>query len=214
MTASAAPEPSGYVERTPMVGRSPEELLVRGVYYEFIALTCGHRYSMPLGLYLDPTPKFKVYDGSGLQRLLRGGVRRLLLLSPIDPMLFYESVVHELESRITWGDDGCPIVSHELGSWFYCEPSLVERGSNFDIYECLEFKHLTGVSPPYTRVTGCLVELLVLYTKVKAGVLEGDYLEYARWLKWCIERASRGDVRYVSTAELILQKLREAHGES
>lgn len=207
MTVSAAPEPFGDVERTPMVGRSFEELLVKGIYYEFIAVACGYRYTMPLGVYFEARPRFRVYANSGLYRLLRDGVRVLLLLAPRDPLLFYESLTHRLERVLEWGGDGCPVMSPRLGSWFSCTPTLVEEGLDLDVYECLEFKHVVGTPPPYTRVMGCLVELLVLYTKVKARVIEEGYLEYAKWLRWCIERASRGDPRYVSTAEFILQEL-------
>jgi len=208
MTASAASEPGGGdVERTPNIGRFLA--IERGLYYEFIAFTCGLRYSMPLGIYIDSKPMFRVYRGTGLYRALRGGVKRLLLLSPRDPMAFYESVRHTLESRIEWDSGGCPRVSEDLGLWVSCTPTLISEAPDFDVYVCSEFTYVAGVPPPYTRVMGCLVELLVLYTKARAGVLEAGYVEYARWLKWCVERASRGDSRYVSATEEVLRELEE-----
>ncbi len=213
MTSSAAPESSGE-ERTPKGGRSLEELLLKGLYYEFIAVPCGSRYTMPLGVYNGVKPMFTVYREAGLYKVLRGGVDRLFLLAPYDPLLFYESLTHKLESKIEWGGDGCPITSELLGCWFQCTPKLVIEEAGFDIYECLVFKHVAGVPQPYSRVMGCLVELLVVYTKVKAGVIQEGYLDYARWLRWCIERASRGDPKYVSIANLILQYLEEASGKS
>jgi hypothetical protein len=212
MTGSAAPEPPGE-ERTPNGGRSLLELLPKGLYYEFIAVPCGSRYTMPLGVYNGVKPTFTVYRDSGLYRVLRGGVRELFLLAPYDPLLFYESLTHRLEHVIVWGGDGCPVVSESLGCWFHCTPRLVAEDQGFDTYECSSFKHIAGSPPPYSRVMGCLVELLVVYTKAKAGVLSGGYVGYARWLRWCIERASRGDPRYVSIAELVLQDIERASRE-
>jgi hypothetical protein len=212
MTSSAAPEALGE-ERTPNGGRSLVELLPKGLYYEFIAIPCNSKYTMPLGLYNGVRPSFTVYREAGLYNVLRGGVRELFLLAPYDPILFYESLVHRLESRIEWGADGCPVVSDLLGCWFQCTPVLVVEDPGFDVYECSMFKHISGTPPPYSRVMGCLVELLVMYTKAKVGVAREGYLDYARWLRWCVERASKGDPRYVSIANLILQSLEGATGE-
>ena len=213
MTDSAASD-SLDAERTPNGGRSLEELLPKGLYYEFIAIPCGTRYTMPLGVYNGARQSFRVYREAGLYSILRGGARELFLLAPYDPMLFYESVAHKLESRIEWGSDGCPRVSELLGCWFQCTPALAAVNPGFDVYECSRFKHVAGAPPPYSRVMGCLVELLIVYTKVRAGVAMEGYLDYARWLRWCVERASRGDPRYVSIADLILQDLKRAPGES
>jgi len=213
MTGSAASDAQD-VERTPNGGRSLVELLPKGLYYEFIAIPCGSKYTMPLGVYNGVKQSFRVYRETGLYSILRGGAGELFLLAPYDPVLFYESVVHKLESRIEWGGDGCPRVSELLGCWFQCTPKLAMTDPEFDVYECSRFNHVAGAPPPYSRVTGCLVELLVIYTKVKAGVALEGYLDYARWLRWCVDRASRGDPRYVSIADLVLQDLKRASEES
>lgn len=183
-------------------------MFIRGVYYEFIAIPCGHRYSMPLGLFFGDSPVFRVYAGADLYKILKLNVSRLLLLSPVDPLSFYYSLNHSFESSLEWGVDGCPSLNSMLGAWYSCTPRLVGESMEFDIYECSSFTYLTGAPPPYTRVMGCFIELLILLTKARAGVLEDSFLEYAKWLRWCIERASRGDERYVRVVELILQELR------
>ncbi len=213
MTNSAASEFKSE-ERTPKGGRSLEEFLLKGLYYEFIAIPCNFKYTMPLGIYNGVKPIFTVYREAGLYKILRGSVRELFLLAPHDPIVFYESLVHKLESRIEWGDDDCPKVSEFLGCWFKCYPTLILENRDYDIYECSKFTHVAGVPPPYSRVMGCLVELLVIYTKVKAGVIREGYLDYAKWLRWCIEKASRGDFKYVSTADFILQDLERVTWES
>jgi hypothetical protein len=60
MTDSAASD-SLDAERTPNGGRSLEELLPKGLYYEFIAVPCGTRYTMPLGVYNGARQSFRVY---------------------------------------------------------------------------------------------------------------------------------------------------------
>lgn len=121
------------------------------------------------------------------------------------------SVRHELERRVEWEGD-CPRTTEEAGAWFLCRHSLKERGELYDLYECEELVHLAGSPPPYSRVTGCLVELLLLLTKARAGAVRG-YVEHARWLLWCVERASRGNAKYVGAARDVLQELEALEGE-
>ncbi|MCS7106932.1 MAG: hypothetical protein NZ902_02375 [Acidilobaceae archaeon] len=179
--------------------------MLEDVYYEFIAFPCGVRLSSPLGIF---GRSFKVYKGTSLWRALPRA-SRLLLLSPLDPLAFYDSVRHELELRVEWEE--CPRPHERLGAWYSCMPRLLERGELYDVYRCEEFAHIGGTPPPYSRVMGCLVELLVLLTKARVGAVKG-YLEYARWLTWCVERASRGG-RYAEVARLVLQELEALEGE-
>lgn len=179
--------------------------MLRDVYYEFIAFPCGHRLSSPLGLFGG---SFKAYRGTSLWRALPQ-TRRLFLLSPLDPLAFYESVMHQLELRMEWEE--CPKLDERLGAWYLCTPRLEEEGELYDVYRCEELVHLAGTPPPYSRVMGCLVELLVLLTKARAGAVKG-YLEHARWLAWCVERASRGG-RYAEVARVVLQELEALEGE-
>ena len=181
---------------------------LKGVYYEFIAVTCGRRYTMPLGVLMLEPPRFKVYRGTGLHSILRsGGASGLRLLSPLDPILYYESIEHRLEHNIRWDIDGCPVADDTLGAWFQCNPRMVEETMEYDVYQCQGFQHITGMTPPYSRVQGCLVELLVILTKAEAGVVEDNILDYARWLKWCVERASPVEEKYVVLSKRILRRI-------
>ncbi|MEN2999657.1 MAG: hypothetical protein ABDH61_03695 [Acidilobaceae archaeon] len=179
--------------------------LLGDIYYEFIAFPCSQRLSSPLGLL---GRDFKVYKDTSLWRALPRS-RRLFLLSPLDPLAFYESLRHELELQIEWRE--CPKPDERLGAWYSCAPQLVERGELYDVYRCEELVHVAGSPPPYSRVMGCLVELLVLLTKARAGAVKG-YSEHARWLAWCVERASRGG-KYAEVARVVLQELESLEGE-
>ena len=186
------------------------EQLIKGLYYEFVALPCNDApYSMPLGLLMREEPLFRVYRGTGLYRLLGRGRRPLYLLSPFDPMAFVYSVDHSLERRIEW-EGKCPKVDPSIGAWFHCVAEFMEASDNADLYICRGFKALTRSLHAYSRTYGCLVELLVLKTKVDAGVLGEDSLDYARWLYWCVRRSSPGDERYAGVALSVLQEIERA----
>ena len=186
--------------------------MIEGAYYEFVAFPCGgDRYSMPLGLVWGPN-EFYVYRTAGLfRRLGRSGT--LILLSPNDPLAFARSVDHTLELEASW-DGGCPRPEPAWGAWYRCEYELRSADGEGASYVCRTLERVAGEPPPYSRVYGCLVELLVLLTKARAGVAEPWYLGYARGLKWCVERASRGNGRYVLEAERVLRELEGALGEA
>ncbi len=186
---------------------------VRGVYYEFVAFPCGRKYSMPLGLLYCEKPRFKVYRGTGLWSFLRENVGDLTLLAPRDPLDFHLSLTHRLESEVSWGPDGCPAVDESRGAWFKCTPSLSASSGDYDEYECSSFAHTGGSPPPYSRAMGCFVELLIILSKARAGVVGVDSLSYARWLRWCVGRASPGDERIVRVSDIVLRELEKALGE-
>lgn len=189
------------------------EGLLRGVYYEFIAFPCGAEYSMPLGVFQGEVPEFRVFPGTGLYRLLREGFRDLYLLAPVDPLNFYRSINHEIEGEIRRQGNGCPAPDQSLGAWYYCAASPAGAGEGYDLYLCREFKHLSGCLPGYTRVSGCLVELMVILTKLQAGVAVEGAVGYAEWLNYCVERASRGSDRYVRVSNELLQAIKGLAGE-
>lgn len=180
--------------------------MIEGAYYEFIAFPCGadSRYSMPLGVLWGDNKMFSVYRSAGLLRFLadRG---TLMLLSPSDPLLFAKSVNHTLEHEVEWGPDGCPKLSG-LGGIYTCEYQRLMEGPEKVTFGC-KLTEVEGPHVPYTRAYGCLVELLVLLTKARAGVGESWYVDYARGLRWCVERSTRGLRDYVDTADAILHEL-------
>ncbi len=184
----------------------------RGVYYEFIAFPCGGRpYSMPLGVLFGERPSFRVFEGTGLHGILarRGGL--IYLLSPLDPLLFVESVGHSLERLLAW-EGSCPRVEPSLGSWFSCTAVYERTSGGADFYYCREFRNLSSSLLVYSRTYGCLVELLILKTKAEAGVIGKESLEYARWLYWCVKRSSPGEEKYARVALSILQGIEKALG--
>ncbi|MEB3780493.1 MAG: DUF447 family protein [Desulfurococcales archaeon] len=172
--------------------------MISGFYYEFISFPYGYRYSMPLGILWSKNPTFKVYNNTRLYSILRDNLDNelfnLLLLSPIDPKLYYFSLIHDLEKRINYHNGEHPILDKELGAWYLCKPTFKDSRDKVDIYECKSFKHLIGSPPPYSRAMGCFVELLVVYTKVMAGVKPPFHLKsYLEGLNWCIHRSSPND---------------------
>ncbi len=184
--------------------------MIEGLYYEFIAAPCGSRVTMPLGLVAGQAPVFFVYRGSSLYRALqeRGRVR---LLSPYDPLAFLKSVRHQLEVELAWRE-GCPDVDESLGAWYECNYALREINSEGKSFSCDGLRLIAGKHSPFTRTYGCLVELLVLLTKARAGVWEDWWLPYAEGLVWCVTRSSRGSGPYVVAANEVLQELRALRG--
>ncbi|MEB3844217.1 MAG: hypothetical protein LRS48_00880 [Desulfurococcales archaeon] len=180
-------------------------------YREFIAFPCvsGFKYSMPLGLLLyDSLAYGRVFRGAGLYRLA-GRIDGMLLLSPDDPLLFYKSLKHELENKIKYCGS-CPCPDPRLGSWYSCTPQLYSDTGDFKPLTCTNLKpQLSGLHTitAYSRVYGCLVELLVYCTRVLAGVW-GRSPSVEAYLAGCAIRASRGDRRVVETVSEILQCLR------
>ena len=173
-------------------------------YREFIALTCGHRYSMPLGVLGGAPGFFRVYHGTGLSRIYSGGL--LVLLAPRDPVDFYRSIRHRLELEVEY-ESGCPMPEAGRGSWFTCLGVPVGEAPGYTLYECdgprpLLLTPWTG----YTRAYGCLVELLVLATKALAGVeVPRGHVE---GLAWCIRRSAPGDPGLEEALDWALQALR------
>ncbi len=143
---------------------------VEGVYYETVAFPCGDRYSMPLGVArVGGALYFRVFRGAGLlSRLGDGGSLRLLL--PARPEAFLWSLDHRLESMVEWGGDGCPEPDPSWGAWVACEARGLGWEGDARSYECVGARHLAGYPPGYTRALGCLVEMLVVITKLEAGV--------------------------------------------
>ncbi|MEM1872985.1 MAG: DUF447 family protein [Acidilobaceae archaeon] len=180
--------------------------LREGTYYELICRLCEPGVETPLGLKLEGgRARFRVYS-----RKLRASMReteRLVCLAPVDPLVFYESVV-EGKSVVS-----CSELDSSRGHWLVCKPELVEEREDYDVYACTRLEVVRGASSPYARAYGCLVELLVLLTKARAGVLGAGALEYARWLSWCIERSSSVE-SYVRAARNILELLERALRES
>ncbi|MGC9071584.1 MAG: hypothetical protein ACP5HK_02665 [Acidilobus sp.] len=184
--------------------------MIGGVYYEFIAVPCGSKVTMPLGLIVGQEPAFYVYKGTSLhERLADEG--RLRLLSPYDPLAFLRSIRHELVAEIRWNND-CPVPEETMGAWYECSYRLWEVDENGKWFTCDGLQRITGSHLPYTRMYGCLVELLVLLTKARAGVWEDWYIPYAEGLAWCVRRSSRGVSNYVDAANEVLRELRSMRG--
>lgn len=180
--------------------------MMSGVYYELVCRLCGSGDVAAIGFRISgETAYFRVF--SDRLRKALAEARRIVCLAPADPLVFYEAVV-EKESRAV----SCENTDPAAGHWLECEPSLVESGGSHDVYACSSLRLTWGFQPPYSRAYGCLVELLVVYTKMKAGVLGPEALDYARWLLWCVERSS--SVReHVLAARRVLELAERVAGE-
>ncbi len=194
-----------------------------GMWLEFIAAPCiGERYTMPLGLSRSGESwTFRVYRGTGMARLLedRGATLRfkLMLLSPSDPLFFVESYFHRLEARLEpWSQ--CPRVDPLLGSWYFCDAMLSGTSRDALAYTCSGgLKLIVEGSKPlaYARSYGCIVELLVLHSKLKAGVTPSfDIVSYAEGLEWCIRRSAPGRSDLAVVAYELLQDIRMLAGKA
>lgn len=180
--------------------------LREGVYYELLCRLCEPKITTPLGLrFSEGFAYFRAFSDR-LREAMRE-TRKLVCLAPSDPLLFYEVVV---ERREPFSCEDKPDLAK--GHWFMCEPEMVERTELFDLYRCKNFSFLWGFLEPYTRAYGCLVELLVLFTKVRASVLKKEAVEYARWLSWCVERSSSVE-SHVHAARRLLDLIEEALSE-
>lgn len=182
-------------------------VLAENVYYEFICRVCESELVTPIGFIAsEGRIHFRVFS----QRL-RESIRkasRLLCLSPSNPLLFYRVVI-EGSSPI----ESCNKIDTSMGHWLECKPTLIAELEEYEVYSCESPRLTQGSMPPYTRSYGCLVELLVLLTKIKAGILNKEALDYAKWLVWCVERSSPG-TEYVHAARHVLNAISRALRES
>ena len=161
---------------------------------------------MPLGVLWGATPLFKVYKGTGLFELLeRDEVENLLLYSPKDPADYFLSIRHDpkLES------EGPCKPPKDFTLYVICEPSIKEIREDFKIYECRNVEIFEGNPEPYSRAYGCFVEMLVVITKMKAGVLDQKYLSYLDFLRWCIERSAPKSEKMRVVLNYVLQSFRD-----
>lgn len=188
--------------------------MIKGIYYEFISFLCNSRHSMPLGILYDKDPIFYVYKTTKMAKLLsKESQNKIYLISPYDPLLFLDSLEHRIKDKIKYNND-CPEPDENIGTWYYC--NAIYRNESRDRLEfyCKNFFKLKGKAIPYSRSYGCIIELLVLLTKVQAGFKEPWFLTYANGLKWCVERSSNKDEKYEKASEYLLQLLRKYYEES
>ncbi|MCE4603532.1 MAG: DUF447 family protein [Aeropyrum sp.] len=196
-------------------------MLPSGVWLEFVALTCDIKYSMPLGVMRSGEEwLFRVYRGAGLLKHLQRHPdgSKIMLLSPSDPMAFLKSFYHELENEVEY-EDSCPKPDTSLGSWYLCTAREIRSERHSVWFMCVggleEVASSTWI--PYFRAYGCLVELLVLASKVKAGLpeyLSGRSLIYSEELFRCVRRSAAARGELVEGAERVLQDIRKAVGEA
>ena len=174
-------------------------------FYEVIAFPCGVRLSMPLGVFGWDPGYFRVYSGTRMHRHYRGGP--LMLLYPANPLLFLDSIEHRLEDVVEWVS-GCPVPEPGLGAWYTCMGTLVTVEPGAAWFSCTNPRRVSGSGPvSYSRAYGCIVELLVLYTKAAAGLEVPGGRGYLEGLRWCVARSSRGDERLVAVAERLVQAI-------
>ncbi|GAB6147643.1 hypothetical protein [Stetteria hydrogenophila] len=184
--------------------------LPEGVYVETIAVLCRGgepAWSSPLGfISAGGRILFRVFRGSGFWRILveEGLTGRIVAYTPRDPAEF---ALHVLEGggRV----ESCRPVGQPFT--IECTPELLEVEGDVAWFACRDASVREGPGVPYTRAYGCLVELAVLASKAKAGVLGGWALGYARGLLWCVKRSeAMGGGRYARLAERLLQVVEEA----
>lgn len=159
-------------------------------FHEFIAVSCSLDYTMPLGILGSGPFFFRVYHGAGLERVLKRS-NCLLLLAPSRAELFLESVLHELDARLSRMPGA--VFDSGYGSWFSCLPNRVGESGAYTLYECDRLTPITVAGfRGYHRGYGCLVELLVIYTKARAGVMDPSG-EVVGYLLDCMRRTGADD---------------------
>lgn len=172
-------------------------------FHEYIAVSCSLDYTMPLGLLGSGPYFFRVYKGAGLERVLGNG-GCLLLLAPRDPELFLESILHEFERNNI--RDPSIIYSGNLGSWFSCTPIRVGESGEYTLYECDRINPIVkSCFNGYHRGYGCLLELLIIYTKARAGVVEPSK-DIVSYLLECMGR-SGSRVEVIERVKRLLQDI-------
>jgi len=175
------------------------------VFYEFVALPCGSRVSMPLGVYSWDPGYFRVFRGTRMAGAYAGGP--LVLLAPGDPMVFAASMEHRLEEQLRY-ESGCPVPDPALGAWYLCQGLPVASTPEAEWYSCTNPRWLGGVlGPAYSRAYGCYVELLIILSRARAGVYTGVPEGLLEGLLECVRRSARGG-EVVAAAEHAVQAIR------
>lgn len=180
-----------------------------GFFFETIAFPCSYaKYSMPLGIVpFAERAYFRVFKGARLAEHLHSG-GSLLLLHPLDPALYAESLLHTLELSLEWNGE-CPVPEPSLGYWHLCAPVSPLGWDGYSMLYTCTLTPLGGTARAgYTRAYGCTIELLVHATKVAAGVTGLD-IPFVRRMLRCIARSGRygGDNRLYSRVLRALQHI-------
>jgi hypothetical protein len=165
---------------------------------------------MPLGVLWERDPIFKVYKNTGLYEILINEAPnkefKLLLYSPVDPIDYYLSINHD---KIIENEGPCKPPRPYM-MYILCKPKPIKEEEVSNVYLCKNVEVFEGAAQPFTRVYGCLVEMLVVLTKLEAGALDESYIDYLRKLKWCIERASPRNDMFKEVAEDVLRRTKRA----
>ncbi len=180
------------------------------MYREWIAIHCNSKTTMPLGI--DERQRFRVYPGTRIHSKLEDG-DILLLLQPRNPVLYAESVFHRLEAQLDWSTS-CPPAGRPEGLWYACRVEYLgidDHGAKW--FRCKWMRKLAGEPPEYSRPYGCLIEALVAYTKLRAGVTVPGGRGYIEGLAWCVERGGKGDRSLLASMREVLQRIQEVLGE-
>lgn len=192
---------------------------MEGVWLETVAFPCVNvRYSMPLGVMIrGGDAVFRLFRGVGMLKVVReAGLERgfkLALLAPSDPMTFVDSYFHRLEDRLEW-DGGCPRPDPSMGAWYLCTAELTGWDGDAAWYRCrggLRFLAGSLGLIAYYRAYGCIIELLIIHSKLVSGAWRGGDAETAaRVLEYCVARSAPERRDLADAASRLVQLIREA----
>jgi hypothetical protein len=149
----------------------PEQLLIDGVVYEFIARPCvGEPYTTPIGLRWGKPPRIRVYNTTRLYSMLaEHETLDMILYAPAHPEDYALSITHELDA-MKW--DGC-MPPRPYIVLYRCRARVDRYGDEYLEAAC-DGTMTPGIPMPYTRLYGSIVEALIIASKAGVGVIGDD----------------------------------------
>ncbi|MCE4615166.1 MAG: DUF447 family protein [Desulfurococcales archaeon] len=135
----------------------------------------------------------RIFNDSRLYSKINDGIR-IFIYPVLDARIFYQSLKGELKTIYT-ADSQCYIIP-DIHT--YVE-GIIKRVTHSKNYKRIEVKPLNKSSAlelldkGYSRADGCLIELMVYYTKLQADVIEKN--DYCKIYYVCSESVKRSTSR-------------------
>ncbi|MCE4606490.1 MAG: DUF447 family protein [Desulfurococcales archaeon] len=162
----------------------------RNTYIETIAVLCSSGENMPLGIKCAKGYIYaRIFENSRLYHRIKECMH-IFIYPTLNAKIFYQSLKKNLKTVYS-ARHQCYIIP---GVPIYIE-GKINRVTQHDNYEVIEItplnetKALTLLENGYSRADGCLIELMVYYTKLQANITSKE--EYCKIYETCSKSIKR-----------------------
>ncbi len=170
-------------------------MICEDTYIETIIVPCNYRVTMPLGVKCSRNSVLyaRIYEGSRLYNIIED-VSQAGIYTVSRATLFYESLGRLLDEKLVKDySEECFVIKGAEHYRIKVKITDITRKSNYKIIEMkpvnpeIAFNQIESAG--YSRADGCLLEILVRYTKMRAGVITAE--DYCMYYNLCGESVKR-----------------------